>query len=108
MQAPEPHRNPMRAFPLLLLAAAVAHVLAVPPNVTLFHEPTQPPSVNISFVKEVTLTIQPQDFELSPQDEQRVSGLVDSGLRFFDPIMRFLDSLVSGWSHQPPPETVHA
>ena len=80
-----------------LLAAAMAHILAVPPNVThgLVHEP---PTINISFIKEVTLTIQPQDFELSPHDEEEVSSFLQSSLHLLDPIMRFLDGFISGWT----------
>ena len=85
-----------------LLAAAMAHILAVPPNVThgLVHEP---PTINISFIKEVTLTIQPQDFELTPHDAQEVSSFLQSSLHLLDPIMRFFDSFVGGWMSPPPP-----
>ena len=88
------------AVSLCLLAAAMAHVLAIPPNITqglLMHEPS-PPTVNISFIKEVTLTIQPQDFELSPHDEEEVSSFLQSSLHLLDPIMRFLDGFISGWT----------
>jgi hypothetical protein len=90
------------AVSLCLLAAAMAHVLAIPPNITqglLTHEP---PTVNISFIKEVTLTIQPQDFELTPHDEEEVASFLQSSLHLLDPIMRFFDGFVSGWMSPPP------
>ena len=93
------------AVSLCLLAAAMAHVLAIPPNITqglLMHEPS-PPTVNISFIKEVTLTIQPQDFELTPHDEEEVASFLQSSLHLLDPIMRFFDSFVGGWMSPPPP-----
>ena len=87
----------MRHVPLsaCLLIAAMAHVLAIPPNITdgLVHH-REPPVVNISFIKEVTLSVQPQDFEFSPQDQAQVESFLDSGLRLLDPIMRFFDSLM--------------
>jgi hypothetical protein len=90
---------------LCLLVAAMAHVLALPPNATdgLVQHHREPPIVNISFIKEVTLSVQPQDFEFSPQDQQQVTSFLDSSLRLLDPIMRFLDSLMGG---RPIPEHV--
>ncbi len=96
----------MRHIPLsvILLVAAMAHVLAIPPNITegLVHH-REPPIVNISFIKEVTLSVQPQDFEFSPQDQEQVASFLDSGLRLLDPIMRFFDSLM-GSPPRPTPE----
>lgn len=86
----------MRLLLLLLLAVgvvqAVLHASSNNNNETTLHEP----SINISFVKEVTLTIAPQDLPLSPHEEQQVSSLLESGLRLLDPIMRFFEGLAGG------------
>jgi hypothetical protein len=66
--------------------------MAHPPNASF-------PSVNISFVKEVTVTVGPEDVQLSPRQEQEITGLLESGMRLFDPILRFFDSL---WASPPP------
>jgi hypothetical protein len=51
--------------------------------------------------------VQPQDFDLSPHQEEEVSTFLESGLRLLDPIMRFFDGLVGSWSparqQNPPP-----
>lgn len=81
---------------LLLLLAVLAGATNPPFNYTL---PANHPSViNISFIKEVTLSVAPQDIELTPQTEQEVSSFLESALRLIDPIMRFFD----GW--MPPKE----
>jgi len=82
----------MRAFACLALAGLVCAVMAHPPNASF-------PSVNISFVKEVTVTVGPEDVQLSPRQEQEITGLLESGMRLFDPILRFFDSL---WASPPP------
>jgi hypothetical protein len=83
-------------LPLLLLAS-----LAVgEPNNTATHV-AEVPSINISFIKEVTLTVAPQDLALTPHQEQEVSSFLESGLRLLDPIMRFFEGL-AGWQHDPP------
>ena len=93
--------------PILLLLAVLAGAV-VPPNNTLpLAMPVDlPPTVNITFIKEVTLTVSPADLELTPHEEQEVAGFLESGLRMLDPIMRFFDGLV-GWSPPPQPERVH-
>lgn len=105
-------------------AAVRAVLVMLPPPLTLFltmvlvgamdtaHnndtiQVVHPPTVNISFIKEVTLSVAPQDFELTPHDEQEVASFLESGLRLLDPIMRFFDGLV-GWSPPPQQEVVHA
>jgi hypothetical protein len=86
-------------FTAFILVVSVAHALAVPPNATAaLVQSHERPTVNISFIKEVTLSVQPQDFELTPQDQLEVSSFLSSGLRLLDPIMRFFDGLVGGWS----------
>lgn len=97
-----------------LLLFSVAYAIAVsPPNITgpdsllLPHPQDSYPSINISFIKEITLSVQPQDFDLSPHQEEEVSTFLESGLRLLDPIMRFFDGLVGSWSparqQNPPP-----
>lgn len=86
-------------FTLLLVLAVLAGAV-VPPNATFDH----PPTINISFIKEVTLSVTPQDLELTPHEEQEVSSFLESGLRLLDPIMRFFDGLV-GWSPAAPQPT---
>ena len=93
-----------------LLLFSVAYAIAVsPPNITapdsllLPHPQDSYPSINISFIKEITLSVQPQDFDLSPHQEEEVSTFLESGLRLLDPIMRFFDSFVGGWMSPPPP-----
>lgn len=88
----------------LLLCLAVATCAAVVPNATAPHIQ---PTVNISFIKEVTLSVAPQDVELTPQAEQDVSTFLESALRLLDPIMRFFDGLSSGWTPQRE-ELIHA
>jgi hypothetical protein len=80
---------------LLFLVLAVAVAQAVLHDDSHLNETTLP-SINISFVKEVTLTIAPQDLALSPHEEQEVSSLLESGLRLLDPIMRFFEGLAGG------------
>ncbi len=80
---------------LLLLCLAVLAGAIHPPNATFPVEHV--PTVNISFIKEVTLSVAPQDIELTPHEEQEVSSFLESGLRLLDPIMRFFDGLV-GWT----------
>lgn len=88
--------------PILLLSlAAVLACAATPPNVT--HTPV----VNISFIKEVTLSVSPEDIDLTPHEEQEISSFLESGLRLLDPIMRFFDGLVGSWRPPPPAEPVH-
>lgn len=84
-------------LPLLLGAVLARAVLVDPPNATdamLTVEPAHP-SINISFIKEVTLTVSPPDVALTPHEEQEVSSFLESGLRLLDPIMRFFESLTS-------------
>lgn len=85
-----------RATLLLLCLAALAGAIH-PPNATfpLLLPVEHAPTVNISFIKEVTLSVAPQDIELTPHEEQEVSSFLESGLRLLDPIMRFFDGLVS-------------
>jgi hypothetical protein len=91
-----------------LLLLSVTHAITVPPpNISsimaaLYPSDGHQPAINISFVKEVTLSVQPQDFDFSPHQEQEVSSFLESGLRLLDPIMRFFDGLVQSWS--PPAE----
>jgi hypothetical protein len=92
-------------FTVFILVVSVAHALAVPPNITAHVMRHEPPTVNISFIKEVTLSVQPQDFELTPQDQLQVSSFLSSGMRLLDPIMRFFDGLIGGWT--PPPQEQH-
>lgn len=94
-----------------LLLFSVAYAIAVsPPNIsTVFmpHPQDGYPSINISFIKEVTLSVTPQDFDLSPHQEEEVSTFLESGLRLLDPIMRFFDGLIGSWSpvaRQQPPQ----
>jgi len=84
-----------RLLLLLSLVLAVAVAQAVLHDDSHLNETTLP-SINISFVKEVTLTIAPQDLALSPHEEQEVSSLLESGLRLLDPIMRFFEGLAGG------------
>lgn len=84
----------------VLVAAVFAEaVLSGPPNTTTVIElqPVAPahahPSVNISFIKEVTLTVSPPDLALSPREEQEASSFLEAGLRLLDPIMRFFEAL---------------
>lgn len=67
-----------------------------------------PASVNISFVKEITLSISPPelgDFALdSPQSKAGVvQDFLESSLRLFDPLMTFLQSYFVE-----PPAPIHA
>ena len=96
------------AVSLCLLAAAMAHVLAIPPNITQGLLMPSPPTVNISFIKEVTLSVAPQDIELTPQTEQEVSSFLESALRLIDPIMRFFSGLGSSWSAPSEQDIIHA
>jgi hypothetical protein len=52
----------------------------------------------ISFVKEVTLSLQPPDMAelaaLSPEDHAQAEDFLASSLRLLDPIMRFFESMV--------------
>jgi hypothetical protein len=81
----------MRAHLLLLalalpgLAAATNHTLGLPSV------------INISFIKEVTLSVQPPDFAELVQDgdQQRVEGFLESSLRLLDPIMHFFENFFS-------------
>jgi hypothetical protein len=86
---------------LLLLLAVLAGATAPPFNDTVhaFH----PSTINISFFKEVTLSVAPQDIELTPQAEQDVSSFLESALRLFDPIMRLFD----GWMPPKEKDMVH-
>lgn len=64
------------------------------------HTAMLPTLVNISFVKEVTLSLQPPDLaelssELSQEDHEQVEDFLTSSLRLLDPIMRFFESMVS-------------
>jgi len=103
----------------LLLLCSMVYVISVPPpNISaatmpldhLLLEEGQPlirlypdyPTINISFIKEVTLTVQPQDFELSPHQEQEVSSFLESGLRLLDPIMRFFEGFLGPAQRSPP------
>ena len=97
-----------------LLLFSVAYAIAVPaPNVSappfVMHPAADFPSINISFIKEVTLSVQPQDFDLSPHQEEEVSTFLESSLRLLDPLMRFFDGLVGSWiptgtARPPPPQ----
>jgi hypothetical protein len=55
-------------------------------------------ALNISFVKEVTLSLQPPDMAelaaLSPEDHAQAEDFLASSLRLLDPIMRFFESMV--------------
>jgi len=97
-------RTVLSSLPLLLLCLAVLSA-ANESNETQLEE-QHLPIVNISFIKEVTLSVSPEDISLTPQDEQDISGFLSSSLRFLDPIMHFFDSLVGGWS-TPPPASDH-
>ena len=73
---------------LLLLLLALGLVAATNPTGGL------PSVINISFVKEVTLSVQPPDFVELVQDgdQQQVESFLSSSLRLLDPIMRFFDA----------------
>jgi hypothetical protein len=62
--------------------------------------------LNISFVKEVTLSLQPPDMAelaaLSPEDHAQVEDFLTSSLRLLDPIMRFFESMVGSSPPEPP------
>lgn len=93
---------------LLLLLAVLAGAMNPPPVHTLpvpIAGEVQP-TVNITFVKEVTLSVTPQDIELTPHEEHEVASFLDSSLRLLDPIMHFFDGLV-GWTPPPEHETSH-
>ena len=64
--------------------------------------------VNISFIKEVTLSVAPQDIALTPQAEQEVSSFLESALQLIDPIMRFFSGLGSSWSAPSEQDIIHA
>jgi hypothetical protein len=83
-----------RLLLLLSLVLAVAVAQAVLHDDSHLNETTLP-SINISFVKEVTLSVQPQDFDLTPHQEQEVSSFLETGLRLLDPIMRFFEGFIS-------------
>ena len=61
--------------------------------------------LNISFVKEVTLSVQPPDMAelaaLSPEDHAQVEDFLTSSLRLLDPIMRFFESMVGNAPPEP-------
>jgi hypothetical protein len=84
-----------------LLLLSVAHAVTVPPPnassvvAALYPSEGHQPVINISFVKEVTLSVQPQDFDLTPHQEQEVSSFLETGLRLLDPIMRFFEGFIS-------------
>jgi hypothetical protein len=83
----------MRAAVCLLLLCTAVPCLFADTNVT------QHPIINISFVKEVTLSIQPQDLaelavEVSPEESKQAESFLASSLRFLDPIMHFFENLV--------------
>jgi hypothetical protein len=63
--------------------------------------------INISFIKEVTLSVQPPDFVELVQDgdQQQVESFLSSSLRLLDPIMRFFDAFFGPQpqSAAPPP-----
>jgi hypothetical protein len=88
---------------LLLLCLAVAACAVATPNATAPH-----PTVNISFIKEVTLSVAPQDIALTPQAEQEVSSFLESALKLIDPIMRFFSGLGSSWSAPSEQDIIHA
>ena len=62
--------------------------------------------LNISFIKEVTLSVQPPDMaelaELSQENDAQVESFLTSSLRLLDPIMRFFESIMMVGN--PPPE----
>jgi len=62
--------------------------------------------LNISFIKEVTLSVQPPDMAelaaLSPEDHAQVEDFLTSSLRLLDPIMRFFESMVGNSPPEPP------
>jgi len=63
--------------------------------------------LNISFIKEVTLSVQPPDMAelaaLSPEDHEQVEDFLTSSLRLLDPIMRFFESMVGATPPEPSP-----
>ena len=81
-------------LPLLLLVSLA--VLLFLPMAAANHTMVGP--LNISFVKEVTLSLQPPDMAelaaLSPEDHAQVEDFLTSSLRLLDPIMRFFESMV--------------
>ena len=91
---------PRAVTSLLCLLGLAVLAGAFPPNAS---HPL--PTINISFIKEVTLSVSPDDIDLSPHDEQEISSFLESGLRLLDPLMRFFDGLVGCWT-PPPAETV--
>lgn len=82
-------------LPLLLLVS-LAVLLLLPIMAAANHTMVGP--LNISFVKEVTLSLQPPDMAelaaLSPEDHAQVEDFLTSSLRLLDPIMRFFESMV--------------
>lgn len=80
-------------LPLLLLVSLAVLFL---PMAAANHTMVGP--LNISFVKEVTLSLQPPDMAelaaLSPEDHAQVEDFLTSSLRLLDPIMRFFESMV--------------
>ena len=86
---------------LLLLLA-----LALPCAVAAINHTGLPSVINITFIKEVTLSVQPPDFaELVQEgDEQQVEGFLRSSLRLLDPIMHFFEHFfVSSAQEASPP-----
>lgn len=86
---------------VVLTAVFAEAVLSGPPGTTptaieLQPAAQPPPSINISFIKEVTLTVSPPDLALTPREEQDASSFLEAGLRLLDPIMRFFETLTTG------------
>lgn len=88
----------MRIAALLCMSVAMLSITTAMANTT--HAAMLPTLVNISFVKEVTLSLQPLDLaeltsELSQEDHEQVEDFLTSSLRLLDPIMRFFEGMVS-------------
>jgi hypothetical protein len=63
--------------------------------------------LNISFVKEVTLSVQPPDMAelagVTQENQEQVEDFLTSSLRLLDPIMRFFESMVGATPPEPSP-----
>ena len=85
-----------KALAIFLIVLGIALALGQEPgnNYSFGEDLSGIPDANISFVKEITVNVQPPSVSPAPQEENvTIQALLEAGQRLLYPILHYLDNL---------------